>query len=89
MSTITFDTREFINEPKNIGFSEEQAEIIAKLHKATGGGVDTRSSWVRGFMMPPPVGGFVVCFYQGSAASPKFCGSTRLTITLRYATQHL
>ena len=34
MSTITFDTHEFIKELKNAGFSEEQAEIITKLKKA-------------------------------------------------------
>jgi hypothetical protein len=34
MSTITFDTHEFIKELKNAGFSEEQAEIITKLQKA-------------------------------------------------------
>jgi hypothetical protein len=33
MSTITFDTHEFIKELKNAGFSEEQAEIITKLQK--------------------------------------------------------
>lgn len=34
MTTITFDTHEFIKELKNAGFSEEQAEIITKLQKA-------------------------------------------------------
>jgi hypothetical protein len=34
MSTITFDTHEFIKELKSVGFSEEQAEIITKLQKA-------------------------------------------------------
>jgi len=34
MSTITFDTHEFIKELRNAGFSEEQAEIITKLQKA-------------------------------------------------------
>lgn len=34
MSTITFDTHEFIKELKNAGFSEEQAETITKLQKA-------------------------------------------------------
>ena len=34
MSTITFDTHEFIKELKGVGFSEEQAEIITKLQKA-------------------------------------------------------
>jgi hypothetical protein len=33
MSTITFDTHEFIKELKNAGFSEEQAETITKLQK--------------------------------------------------------
>lgn len=33
MSTITFDTREFIKELKSAGFSKEQAEIITKLQK--------------------------------------------------------
>jgi predicted lipid-binding transport protein (Tim44 family) len=34
MTTITFDTHEFIKELKSAGFSEEQAEIITKLQKA-------------------------------------------------------
>lgn len=34
MTTITFDTHEFIKELKNAGFSEEQAETITKLQKA-------------------------------------------------------
>jgi len=34
MSTITFDTHEFIKELKNAGFSEEQAEAITRLQKA-------------------------------------------------------
>ncbi len=34
MSTITFDTHEFIKELKGAGFSEEQAEAITKLQKA-------------------------------------------------------
>ncbi len=34
MSTITFDTHEFIKELKSAGFSEEQAEIFTKLQKA-------------------------------------------------------
>lgn len=33
MTTITFDTHEFIKELKGAGFSEEQAEIITKLQK--------------------------------------------------------
>ncbi len=35
MSTITFDTHEFIKELKNVGFSEEQAEAITWLQKTT------------------------------------------------------
>ncbi len=35
MSTITFDTHEFIKELKSVGFSEEQAEVITNLQKAT------------------------------------------------------
>jgi hypothetical protein len=34
MSTITFDSHEFIKELRNAGFSEVQAEIITKLQKA-------------------------------------------------------
>lgn len=34
MSTITFDTYEFIKELKSAGFSGDQAEIITKLQKA-------------------------------------------------------
>ncbi len=34
MTAITFDTHEFIKELKNAGFSEEQAEVITRLHKA-------------------------------------------------------
>lgn len=33
MSTITFDTHEFIKALKNAGFSEEQAEVITSLQK--------------------------------------------------------
>lgn len=33
MTTVTFDTHEFIKELKGAGFSEEQAEIITKLQK--------------------------------------------------------
>jgi len=33
MTTITFDTHEFIKELKNAGFSEQQAEAITKLQK--------------------------------------------------------
>jgi hypothetical protein len=35
MSTPTFDTHEFIKELKNVGFSEEQAEVITNLQKTT------------------------------------------------------
>ena len=35
MSTLTFDTHEFIKELKNVGFSEEQAEVITNLQKTT------------------------------------------------------
>ena len=35
MSTITFDTHEFIKELKSVGFSEEQAEVITNLQKTT------------------------------------------------------
>jgi hypothetical protein len=33
MSTITFDTHEFINPLKSVGFSEEQAEVFAARHR--------------------------------------------------------
>jgi len=33
MTTLTFDTHEFIKELKNAGFSEQQAEAITKLQK--------------------------------------------------------
>lgn len=35
MTTITFDTHEFVKELKGAGFSEQQAEAITKLQKAT------------------------------------------------------
>ena len=35
MTTITFDTHEFIKELKSVGFSEEQAEVITNLQKTT------------------------------------------------------
>ncbi|MEY4210389.1 MAG: hypothetical protein RLZ92_769 [Pseudomonadota bacterium] len=35
MATITFDTHEFFNELKSSGFSEQQAETITRLQKAT------------------------------------------------------
>ncbi len=34
MTTLTFDTHEFIKELKNARFSEEQAEVITKLQKS-------------------------------------------------------
>jgi hypothetical protein len=34
MSSITFDTHQFIKELKYAGFSEEQAEVFTKLQKA-------------------------------------------------------
>jgi hypothetical protein len=33
MSTITFDTHEFIKRLKAVGFSEEQAEVFADEHR--------------------------------------------------------
>jgi len=33
MSTITFDTHEFIKRLKSVGFSEEQAEVFASEHR--------------------------------------------------------
>jgi hypothetical protein len=33
MSTITFDTHEFIKRLKSVGFSEEQAEVFAAEHR--------------------------------------------------------
>ena len=35
MSTITFDTHDFVKKLKGVGFSEEQAEVITDLQKAT------------------------------------------------------
>jgi len=35
MATITFDTHEFVKKLKGVGFSEEQAEILTDLQKAT------------------------------------------------------
>lgn len=35
MATVTFDTHEFFNELKSSGFSEQQAETITRLQKAT------------------------------------------------------
>lgn len=33
MTTITFDTHEFIKRLKAVGFSEEQAEVFAEEHR--------------------------------------------------------
>ena len=35
MTTITFDTHESVKKLKEVGFSEEQAEVITKLQKTT------------------------------------------------------
>ncbi len=35
MTTLTFDTHEFIKKLKGVGFSEEQAEVMTELQKAT------------------------------------------------------
>ncbi|MDP2904391.1 MAG: DUF1640 domain-containing protein [Methylovulum sp.] len=35
MSTITFDTHEFVKKLKDVGFSEQQAEVITDLQKTT------------------------------------------------------
>lgn len=35
MSSITFDTHEFVRKLKGVGFSEEQAEAITDLQKTT------------------------------------------------------
>lgn len=35
MTTLTFDTHEFVKELTGAGFSEQQAEVITKLQKAT------------------------------------------------------
>jgi hypothetical protein len=35
MSTITFDTHDFVRKLKGVGFSEEQAEVITDLQKTT------------------------------------------------------
>jgi hypothetical protein len=35
MATITFDTHEFVKKLKDVGFSEEQAEVITDLQKTT------------------------------------------------------
>lgn len=35
MATLAFDTHEFVKELKDVGFSEQQAEVITKLQKMT------------------------------------------------------
>lgn len=35
MTTLTFDTHEFVKKLKDVGFSEEQAEAITSLQKTT------------------------------------------------------
>jgi hypothetical protein len=35
MNTITFDTHDFVKKLKGAGFSEEQAEVLTDLQKAT------------------------------------------------------
>ena len=35
MTTITFDTHDFVKKPKEAGFSEEQAETLTNLQKIT------------------------------------------------------
>ena len=41
MTTITFDTHEFVTELKQAGLSESQAEVITKLHRqATNAAID-------------------------------------------------
>lgn len=35
MTTLTFDTHEFVRKLKGVGFSEEQAEVITDLQKTT------------------------------------------------------
>ena len=35
MTTLTFDTHDFVKKLKNVGFSEEQAELITDLQKTT------------------------------------------------------
>lgn len=36
MNTLTFDTHEFVKKLKEVGFSEEQAEVITDLQRITG-----------------------------------------------------
>jgi UDP-N-acetylenolpyruvoylglucosamine reductase len=35
MTTVTFDTHDFVKKLKGAGFSEEQAEVLTDLQKAT------------------------------------------------------
>ncbi len=35
MTTLTFDTHDFVKKLKGAGFSEEQAEVLTELQKAT------------------------------------------------------
>ncbi len=35
MTTLTFDTHDFVKRLKGAGFSEEQAEVLTELQKAT------------------------------------------------------
>ncbi len=35
MATLSFDTHEFVKKLKDVGFSEEQAEVITELQKTT------------------------------------------------------
>jgi hypothetical protein len=35
MSTLTFDTHDFVKKLKGVGFSEEQAELLTDLQKTT------------------------------------------------------
>ena len=35
MTTLTFDTHDFVKKLKGVGFSEEQAEVLTDLQKAT------------------------------------------------------
>ncbi|MEI6707251.1 MAG: coiled-coil domain-containing protein [Methylococcales bacterium] len=35
MTTLTFDTHDFVKKLKGVGFSEEQAELITDLQKTT------------------------------------------------------
>lgn len=35
MTTVTFDTHDFVKRLKGVGFSEEQAEVLTELQKTT------------------------------------------------------